>query len=109
MVQVQARAGSTIFGVSGELDLTSSADFERSLAEVAARQTSAIVIDFTECRYIDSTVIGAIVRTKRAMNGRFALVAPKGSTVLRILEILRLVEPLGVVSTLDEALAQRSS
>jgi anti-anti-sigma factor len=57
--------------VCGELDAAYADDLYRALADLEARLStngarSAVVLDLTECRFIDSAAMGVLIRTATA-------------------------------------------
>ena len=62
------------------------------------------ILDFTECRFIDSSVIAVLVRAYKRFGSRLGIVVPKGTPVARVLEITRLDRRLLPWSSLEEAL-----
>jgi anti-anti-sigma regulatory factor len=89
----------TKFGVVayafGELDLCVSADFEQFLLE-SAPYGRALIVDLSECRFIDASAVSALLRVRRRLGDRFHIVARPGCIAYRILEILGLAKDFGV-------------
>jgi len=73
--------------VRGEVDDENFAHFESLLSAAAAEATARLTVDLTECEYINSRVITALVLTSRARQDGFTVrVRPSGS-VFKILEV----------------------
>jgi anti-anti-sigma factor len=89
----------TKFGVVvyafGELDLCVSSDFEQFLLE-SAPYGRAVVVDLSECRYIDASAVSALLRVRARLGDRFRIIAPPKCIAYRIFEILALTKILGV-------------
>jgi stage II sporulation protein AA (anti-sigma F factor antagonist) len=96
--------GGEVVRVSGELDLATVSDFEQTLSQ---RDASArIVLDLTECTFLDSSAVRAIVRAatrSEAAGGALAVVAPE-TGIRKALEIARVDSLLPIHSALEEGL-----
>ena len=65
-----------------------------------------LILDLTECRFVDSTTVGFFVKLHKAMQqkgSRFALIVPPG-IIRRSLEISRLDQVLILATDLDSVL-----
>jgi anti-anti-sigma factor len=88
-VQVTDADGVTVVAVSGELDAASTADLQAPLDEVSARD-DAIVLDLSDCQFVDSTGLHAIIDARAAIEqrgGRFALCCVENGPVARVIEV----------------------
>jgi len=78
-VQSENLDGVRLIVVRGELDLDTARQLDELLPQEAVETDgAALVLDLSECEFIDSTGIAVIVRTAQRMNtgengGRFAL------------------------------------
>jgi anti-anti-sigma factor len=86
--------------VRGEIDLTSEAAFIEAV-RAAAAAASRIAVDLSECKYLDSSTVGALVRMKREFAGAMRIVVPIGAPIRRVFEITNLVDRLELESTLE--------
>jgi anti-sigma B factor antagonist len=90
----------------GEHDLASSAALERTIGD-ALPQAEHLVVDVTETEFIDSSTIGALLRSRnraeRAGVG-FNLVVGPDSVVRRVLEVTDVLATLNSVDELEVAL-----
>jgi anti-anti-sigma factor len=100
--------GIRTFTVRGELDMGTAPDLERSLDPVLADSGASIMLDLSECEFIDSTGIALIVRAWQQLGqtgGRLVLCSHN-------LQVRRLLEITGVESSIpmherrDDALAE---
>jgi anti-sigma B factor antagonist len=104
--------GVRILAVTGELDLHTAPQFEERLEKVE----DGLLIDLSNCEFIDSTGIGLIVRTWQRLDAdldgddvsRFALCG-LGNQVQRLLEITGLDSSVRTYAARDEALAELRS
>ena len=104
-VIVRAEPGGTVVTVSGELDVASSHQLERELANLESE--SLVVIDLATLTFIDSTGLGVIVRAhQRAQEQgrRVGLVRGNGQ-VERLLTLTGLENELLVADSVDQLLA----
>jgi anti-anti-sigma factor len=96
--------GPVVVRVEGELDMATSGSFEEAIAE--AGPGARLVIDLTECTFLDSSAVRVLVETARSMeqsNGKVSLVA-RDPGILRVLEIAAVDTMFPVHDTLDAAI-----
>jgi anti-anti-sigma factor len=78
-----------------------------ALGAVSNRATR-VVVDLSAVSFLDSSGLNALVHVRRELAGRqvsFRTVSPKDQVVRRVFEITQLTEELGVVESLEIALA----
>jgi anti-anti-sigma factor len=96
--------GGTLVRVSGELDLATCSELDAALEDAGA--AAKVVIDLTECEFLDSSAVRVLLagaaRTD-AGGGSFALVAPD-PRIRRVLEIASVDSRIPVHDTRDAAL-----
>jgi anti-sigma B factor antagonist len=96
--------GATVVRVEGELDMATSSSFEEVLdAEDLGEQ---LVIDLTDCTFLDSSAVRLLVEAARAAqqaNGNVSLVTGDPG-IRRVLEIAAVDTILPVHDNLDSAL-----
>ena len=67
----QSRKGDVlVLAVSGEVDITTTAAFQRRLEKLLAAGEKKLVLDLTETSYIGSSGLGAISRTAKELRGK---------------------------------------
>jgi anti-sigma B factor antagonist len=92
--------------VSGELDLASVGKLEANIEQALAQDSAPLLIDFTACGFIDSTVLSVLVALRRKLGDsippRFAVVAQ--DQPLGVLRLTRLDCEMPVYPSLAEAL-----
>lgn len=91
--------------VVGEADLSSAPQIDAAL-QAAARLSQSIILDFSACRYFDSTVIRVLVRGMKQWSDRFAIVVPEDSPLRRILAICDLEGILPIAPSVFAARAR---
>jgi anti-sigma B factor antagonist len=99
------RAGSAIVvAVRGELDILTAPKLTTRIDSIIRRQTADVVIDLSDAEFIDSLGLHALLNIQRRLNRRsrsLAVICGEGP-VLYAIELARLTEALGVVSSLAE-------
>jgi anti-anti-sigma factor len=100
--------GVRAISVQGELDLSTAPDLEGPLEDLLDSGEGSILIDLSDCEFIDSTGIALIVRAwqrlNEAANGRRLALCSDNDQVRRVLEITGLELSIPVHATRDEAL-----
>jgi anti-anti-sigma factor len=100
--------GVRTISVRGELDLSTAPGLEGPLNE-ALEDEGSVLIDLSQCEFIDSTGIALIVRAWQRLesgeNGRALVICSSNDQVRRVLEITGLELSIPVHMTRDEALA----
>ena len=97
-------AESTVITVTGELDLLTAARFGAYVNEFVHRGRDDIVVDLIDTQFMDSAGLQILLSAQRraARSGRaLSVICPDGP-VRRIIEMARLSETLGVLSSLTE-------
>ncbi len=99
--------------VHGELDLSTAPELEGPLEETLEGDQGSVLIDLSQCEFIDSTGIALIVRAWQRLdsgeNGRALVICSHNEQVRRVLEITGLELSIPVHETRDEALAAIAS
>ena len=97
-----------VFTLNGEHDISTAPGLERTLAKVAASGTS-VVIDLSDATFIDSQVVGWLVRwSERAMESSSLHLAiatgTDGAFAKRVIDLLGLTNRLPCHPTKTDAL-----
>jgi anti-anti-sigma factor len=108
----QLDGGIRVIAVRGELDLSTASNLEAPLEEAVSSQDGSVLIDLTDCEFIDSTWIALIVRAWQRLDrdadgkgsGR-VVICSANDQVRRVLEITGLELSIPIHSSRDEALA----
>ena len=72
--------------VYGDVDLSNSADLEQAI-QMPRSVDRALVVDLSNCVYMDSTALGVLVRAKKSLGHHFKLITLDGGNVSRLLEV----------------------
>ena len=96
-------AGAGVVYVSGELDLASAPRLEEALAELLA---DPVVVDLSECTFLDSAGMGVLLSSARTLSGegRSLRVATANPRILRVLEITAVDTLIAVHPDVEAAL-----
>ena len=86
--------------VRGELDIYSSSSLEDELRKV--KGSVRLVVDFSECRYIDSSVITVLIHARK-QRPNMRVVAALNGQVRKILTMTNLSNAIPVMATIEEA------
>lgn len=96
-----------VVSICGEADLHNAPEMERELQEVLRLGANSVVVDFAEVGFIDSTVLGLLLRYQprfRARGGDLVLVSDD-RRILRTLEITGLDRVFRIEQRLGDAVA----
>jgi anti-anti-sigma factor len=100
-VVVEDTAATAVVRVLGELDYSSSSQLETALEQTQSAGERAVVVDFTNCRYIDSTVLTVLIRASKRNGDALRIVIPLRSHLRRIFAITNLDRMIHIDETLD--------
>lgn len=109
----ELEGGIQAFAVRGELDMNTAPELERQLETVLATANAAVMLDLSECEFIDSTGIALIVRAWQQLEqsesenggGRFVLCC-NNHQVQRLLKITGVDSSISTHEQRDVALAE---
>jgi anti-anti-sigma factor len=98
--------------VAGEVDMSHEDELRAELGAAVAADATGIVVDLTECEFIDSSGVRALLLSReeqRADRGPEKLaVAASSDQILRILSVMGIDHVVPIHSTVDEAAAALS-
>jgi anti-sigma B factor antagonist len=100
--------GLTILHVEGELDHATAPELREPLEGVISNGASSVLIDLSDCSFIDSTGLSVLVHARSRMveerSGRLELCCPDAQ-IRRLFEITGIEEAFGIFESRDDALA----
>lgn len=105
-VQDTAAGPCTVVELVGQADVSAQAMSE-ALAAEAARAPQLLILDLSRLSFIDSSALGVIIRTHRALRGnggKLVLVNPS-PPVARILQLVDIAHTIPVYPSVEEAAA----
>jgi anti-sigma B factor antagonist len=97
--------------VVGEVDMSHEEDLRAELRRAVSADAPGIVVDLTECEFIDSSGVRALLLSREAQNGEDAdrlAVATSSDQILRILSVMGLDKVIPIRPTVEEAAAALS-
>ena len=109
-VNTKEQDGVRVIAVRGELDLNTAPELETPLDKALAGPTP-IVVNLTECEFIDSTGVALLVRAWQRVSDNGAssdtrfVICCANSQVARLLQITGVESSIPLRETLDDALA----
>lgn len=99
--------------VAGEVDMSHEEELRTELKRAVEADAPGIVVDLTDCEFIDSSAIRALLLSREEKNpdgGSESLaVAASSEQILRILSVMGLDQVLPIKPTVEEAAAALSS
>ena len=101
------RAGAALVVLGGEHDLYSADRLQQTLDDLMFGNEH-LIVDLSSAEFIDSTIVGVLVKTTKEADGRdrkFTVVLGTADVVERILDITGVMMVLNVVPTVERALA----
>jgi anti-anti-sigma factor len=109
----QLDGGIDVITVQGELDMNTAPQLEKQLEEALADNEASIMLDLSQCEFIDSTGIALIVRSWQRLDreaggdgkGRLVLCS-HNHQVRRLLKITGVESSISMHEGRDEALAE---
>jgi anti-anti-sigma factor len=105
-VSIEQLGETSVIALLGEHDL-STGDRIQAACDQAWEHGTRIVFDLTSTTFLDSSVIGVMVRAMRRAQGSgdsVAVVAPQGSAGARVLGLIGIGDMLVVYDTREDAL-----
>ena len=95
--------------VTGEVDMSHEEELRGELRTAVAADTRGIVVDLTECEFIDSSGVRALLLSREAQHSedgaeRLA-VAASSEQILRILSVMGVDRVIPIRPTVEEAAA----
>jgi anti-sigma B factor antagonist len=115
-IVTQLEDGVCVIEVRGELDLATAPELEAPLDEALGAAGGSILLDLSDCEFIDSTGIAMIVRAWQQVDGRAkdggrdgdgarVVLCCQNEQVRRVLEVTGLEKSMSIFDTRDQALA----
>ncbi len=93
--------------VDGEFDQSTAGEVRSALADVVDAKAGSVLVDLSDCSFIDSTGLSLLVEAKRRLEEdqrRFG-VCCVDKDVRRLLELTGIDQAVGLFDTRDEAIA----
>ena len=97
-----------VISLTGEVDLYTAPEFKQQLLDVIGQGARAVVVDFSNTTFIDSTTLGVLVggvKRLRTNDGQLSLVC-SDRNITKIFEITGLDRVFAIYGTRDEAVSK---
>jgi anti-sigma B factor antagonist len=98
--------------VAGEVDMSHEKELRGELRRAADADTTGVVVDLTECEFIDSTGVRALLLSRQPRDSDQApggvAVAASSQQILRILTVMGIDQVIPVRPSVEEAAAELS-
>jgi anti-sigma B factor antagonist len=98
--------------VAGEVDMSHEEELRHELRTAVAADSKGIVVDLTECEFIDSTGIRALLLSREAQESEGEVdrlvVAASTEQILRILSVMGVDKVIPIHPTVEDAAAALS-
>ena len=110
-VQAESLDGLHSVTVSGELDQSTAPELRAALSDAFGVESDSVLVDLSDCGFIDSTGLSLLVETKRHLaeeSRRFGVCCPDAD-VRRLLELTGIDQAVGLFDTRDEAISALST
>ncbi len=107
-VEVSEADGVVVARLTGELDVTGAEATGQQISEAIPNSAHGLVVDCTRLDFIDSSGVAMMFTLARRLESRrqkLRCVAPAGSPVARVLEIVEFSRAAPVDESLEQALA----
>jgi anti-anti-sigma factor len=99
--------GLAVVRMRGEHDISTAPELAQALEQAAAQ--SNVLVDLSECEFIDSTSMGLLIRNARKVQARgeqlVVVIPSEPSYVARVAHLVRLAEFMPVKASRGDALA----
>jgi anti-sigma B factor antagonist len=109
----QGTEGVWVVHVAGEVDISHEEELRNELREALAQNTQGIVVDLTDCEFIDSSGVRTLLLSREAQHAKGETerlaVAASSEQILRILGVMGIDKVIPVRPTVDEATSELSS
>jgi anti-anti-sigma factor len=104
--------GVCVVRVAGEADMSHEEELRAELRRAVASDAEAVVVDLTDCEFIDSTGVRALLLSRESQGSehgseRVALAA-SSEQILRVLTVMGIDRVIPIRETVDEAAAALS-
>jgi anti-sigma B factor antagonist len=91
--------------VVGELDMAHEGELRAELDRAVSDAGKGVVVDLTECEFIDSTGVRAMLLSRDSReNGGALSIAAEAEQILRILSVMGVDQAIPVRDTVEEAI-----
>jgi anti-anti-sigma factor len=76
---------------------------EEALQKSYGKDAGRVIVDLSQCRYIDSSVVAVLIRARKEIICELFVVVQEHSAARRVLDITHVDQLVRIASTLEEA------
>lgn len=108
-IAVERRDAAVVAHLSGEIDMTNASYMRDQLLASMPNDALALVLDISDCRYLDSAAIEVLFDLSRRLGRRrqeLRIVMPPSSPLRRVIELTEVHTAAPVHGSLDSALSE---
>ena len=105
LIEITMHDAVCVVAVMSEIDIANAETFGRYVDEASAH-AEALVLSLASCPYMDSSGIRPIAQLAAARGDSFSVVAPHGTRVRRVFDVLGLGSRFDVHESVSEALTK---
>jgi anti-anti-sigma factor len=110
-IQIEQREGDEVVvaRLTGELDISGAQTTGQRIAEAVSSSARGVVVDMTDLEFIDSSGVSMLFELARRVGSRrqeLRVVAPAGTPVARVLQIVEFERAAPVHDDVDSAVAE---
>ena len=97
-------SGGVVVSVTGDIDLFTTPEFKRAVAEAMSQGADTVVVDLSRSTFMDSSSLGVLIGAHRklARRGRPLVVVCDNEAILKVLRVTGLDGVFDVVGTLAD-------
>ena len=111
LIEESLEGGALRVGVCGELDIDTAPQLKEALENAAAGGNGRVIVDLSECLFVDSSGLAAILhgaRDAQSNGGGFSVVCSRPN-ILRLFELTTLNLSLPIYDSVPQALTDERS
>lgn len=105
-----APSGVRVVRIAGEIDMAHEEEVRAQLGRAVDESNAGVVVDLTDCEFIDSSGVRALLLGREAQREQrdspALAVAASSEQILRILSLMGVDKAIPVRPTVDEAIAE---
>jgi anti-anti-sigma factor len=108
-IELERRGGSLVARLVGEVDMTNAGHVRDAVLHAVPNDVHALVIDLSECTYLDSAAIEVLFDLSRRLGRRrqdVRIALPPDSPLRRVLTLTEVGTVAPLFASVEEALAQ---
>jgi anti-sigma B factor antagonist len=103
-------ADAAIVEVRGEIDIATAPALENAIDSIRESPIQMVVVDLSQVSFLDSAALNTLTNCQNQLGEKevaLRVVLAPDQAIRKLFEITELIEPLGVVESIDQALRNR--